>query len=200
MVERPRLIRIPIFQSGVIYMKHHIQSKKDKVLKPKNSINWLTIVVVAVALMATVAFAFYLTALPVPPPGLPAAAAVAGSVSTETVSFPVEQFVDGRAHFFDHRNKNITIRYFILKSADGVLRAAFDACDVCWPSGKGYEQQGDEMVCRNCNQRFASVLVNEVSGGCNPAPLGRSVQNDHVVLRISDIEQGSRYFDFGKGA
>ena len=181
-------------------MKHHTQSKKDTVLKPKNSISWLTIFVVAVALTATVAFAFYLTALPGPPPGLPAAAAVPGSLSTETVSFPVERFEDGRAHFFEHRSGNITIRYFILKSADGVLRAAFDACDVCWPSGKGYEQQGDEMVCRNCNQRFASVLVNEVSGGCNPAPLGRLVQYDRVVLKVGDIEQGSRYFDFGKGA
>ena len=36
----------------------------------------------------------------------------------------------------------ITIKYFIIKSSDGVIRAAFDACDVCWPSGKGYQQEG----------------------------------------------------------
>ena len=89
---------------------------------------------------------------------------------------------------------NQTIRYFILKSSDGIIRAAFDACDVCWPAGKGYYQDGDYMVCRNCGRRFASVLVNEVQGGCNPAPLNRSIQNDKVVIQIKDIQEGRQYF------
>ncbi|MEJ2476339.1 MAG: DUF2318 domain-containing protein, partial [Desulfobacterales bacterium] len=88
------------------------------------------------------------------------------------------------------------IRYFILKSSDGVIRAAFDACDVCWPAGKGYYQDGDVMVCRNCGRRFASVLVNEVQGGCNPAPLKRSLQGERVVIRAQDILEGKQYFDF----
>jgi uncharacterized membrane protein len=111
-------------------------------------------------------------------------------------SYPVSLFADGKARHFDHKAGGLTIRYFILKSADGVIRAAFDACDVCWPSGKGYFQEGDDMVCRNCGRRFASVLVNEVQGGCNPAPLNRTIRDDRVVINARDIEKGRTYFNF----
>ena len=83
-----------------------------------------------------------------------------------------------------------------LQSArDGVIRAAFDACDVCWPENKGYSQKGDFMVCNNCGKKFSSVRINEVQGGCNPAPLNRKVENSSVVLQAADLLQGKRYFD-----
>ena len=127
------------------------------------------------------------------------AVSVETNVSAETigdqVSYPASLFADGRARHFELKHANLTIRYFILKSSDGVIRAAFDACDVCWPAGKGYYQDGDVMVCRNCGRRFASVLVNEVQGGCNPAPLKRSLQGEQVVIRAQDILQGKQYFD-----
>ena len=125
------------------------------------------------------------------------ATAVAPSAAGSTsVAFPVSLFEDGKARHFEHKDGNFTIRYFILKSSDGVLRAAFDACDVCWPAGKGYYQEGDNMVCRNCGRRFASVRVNEVKGGCNPAPLNRSVQNGKLIIQVKDILEGKQYFDF----
>ncbi|WP_051463206.1 DUF2318 domain-containing protein [Deferrisoma camini] len=112
------------------------------------------------------------------------------------VTFPTAQFDDGQARFFRFRTGDgTTIRYFVLKSSDGVIRAAFDACDSCWPAGKGYQQQGDDMVCRNCRRRFPSVKVNEVKGGCNPAPLAREIREGKVVIRVADILEGRRYFD-----
>ena len=115
------------------------------------------------------------------------------------VTYPVDLFADGKARFFEYKGSDVTIKYFILKSSDGIIRAAFDACDVCWPAGKGYYQDGDHMVCRNCGRRFASVLVNVVEGGCNPAPLTRSVENDNLVIKVNDILNGKQYFDFSKG-
>jgi uncharacterized membrane protein len=112
------------------------------------------------------------------------------------VSFPVSLFADGKARHFEHVDGKHTIKYFILKSSDGVIRAAFDACDVCWPAGKGYYQEGDHMVCRNCGRRFASVRINEVKGGCNPAPLNRSVENGKLIIQIEDIQEGRQYFNF----
>ena len=109
-------------------------------------------------------------------------------------------FNDGEVRHFEYKTGGTTIRYFILKSSDGILRAAFDACDVCWPAGKGYYQDGDDMVCRNCGKHFASVLVNEVKGGCNPAPLHRKVEGDRLVLKAEDILQGQPYFNFKAGA
>jgi len=117
---------------------------------------------------------------------------------TSQVTYPASMFDDGNARHFQYSSNGVTIKYFILKSSDGVIRAAYDACDVCWPAGKGYYQSGDDMVCRNCGRKFASVLVNVVQGGCNPAPLNRKVENGNVVIRINDILDGKQYFNFGK--
>lgn len=119
-------------------------------------------------------------------------------ITDTTVSYPLDLFSDGKARYFQYKIDNaITIQYFILKSSDGVIRAAFDACDVCWPAGKGYEQSGDVMVCRNCGRQFASVKINEVKGGCNPAPLKRRLDGGKLVLEIEDILSGKQYFNFG---
>jgi uncharacterized membrane protein len=53
------------------------------------------------------------------------------------------------------------------------------------------------MVCRNCGRQFASVMVNEIQGGCNPAPLKRQMEGYQLVIRTQDILEGSRFFDFG---
>ena len=115
---------------------------------------------------------------------------------TSAITYSTSLFDDGKARHFEYKHQDITIRYFVLKSTDGIIRAAFDACDVCWPANKGYYQQGDTMICRNCGRRFASILVNEVKGGCNPAPLNREIEGDELVIHISDILEGKQYFDF----
>jgi len=122
------------------------------------------------------------------------------STSAE-VSFPVSTFADGKARYYQYNAQNgMKIRYFILKSSDGIIRAAFDACDVCWQARKGYRQEGDNMVCNNCGQRFPSVKVNVIKGGCNPAPLNRTVVGDKLVIKVSDIlEGGNQYFNFASG-
>ena len=118
---------------------------------------------------------------------------------TDEVILPVTLFDDGKARHFQLQTEDgILIKYFILKRSDGVIRTAFDACDVCWPRGKGYYQQGDFMVCRNCGRSFASVKVNEVKGGCNPAPLKRRVEGENLVILAKDIIEGRQYFDFSK--
>ncbi|UCF90401.1 MAG: DUF2318 domain-containing protein [Desulfobacterales bacterium] len=126
----------------------------------------------------------------------PVGASTTTAVSATVVTLPASLFEDGQARHFEHVDGKFTIKYFVLKSSDGVIRAAFDACDVCWLAGKGYYQDGDDMVCRNCGRRFASVLVNEVKGGCNPAPLNRKVENGNVIIQVQDILEGKTYFDF----
>jgi uncharacterized membrane protein len=118
------------------------------------------------------------------------------SMNSSKVTYPVSLFEDNKARHYVYKGKDVTIKYFILKSSDGIIRAAFDACDVCWPAGKGYYQDGDVMVCRNCGRRFASVLVNVVKGGCNPAPLKRRIEGDQLVIYMDDILDGKQYFNF----
>ena len=111
------------------------------------------------------------------------------------VRIPVSEVNDGDAHFYKYNSRGVDIRYFVLKSSDGVIRAAFDTCDVCYDAKRGYRQEGDDMVCNNCGQRFASVKINVEKGGCNPAPLTRKVDGSELVIKTDDIETGRWYFD-----
>ena len=43
-------------------------------------------------------------------------------------------------------------------------------------------------------------MVNEVQGGCNPAPLERTIQGDQVVILEEDLKKGQTYFNFSKEA
>jgi hypothetical protein len=110
------------------------------------------------------------------------------------VRLPVSLFDDGKARWYTFPGHGKEIQFFVLKSNDGVVRAAFNACDVCYLSKKGYSQEGDEMVCNNCGQRFPSHRINEVRGGCNPSPLDRTIEGDEVVIQVRDILAGSSYF------
>ncbi len=112
------------------------------------------------------------------------------------ISYPLSLFDDGKAHHFEYKTEESTIRFFMIKGADGIIRSAFDACDVCWPAGKGYVQAADAMICIHCNRRFPVSRINKDQGGCNPAPLNRTVQEDQVVIQVQDILPGKRYFNF----
>ena len=93
----------------------------------------------------------------------------------------MEDINDGKAHHYQVKASDGTlVTFFVLQSMDGVIRAAVDACDVCYRSGKGYVQEGQNMVCQNCGRRFAAYRINEVKGGCNPAPLERRIEGDSL--------------------
>jgi uncharacterized membrane protein len=110
------------------------------------------------------------------------------------VRIPSSDINDGQAYYYEYDSGGKEIRYFVLKSSDGVFRAAFDACDVCFQEKRGYRQEGDDMVCNNCGQRFPSTKINVIKGGCNPAPLTRTDEGSELVIKTSDIEAGRKYF------
>lgn len=110
------------------------------------------------------------------------------------VTLDVAKNNDGQAHYYKLATDKGDIKFFVVKSVDGVMRAAFDACDVCYREKKGYHQEGDFMVCNNCGQQFRTDLVNEVKGGCNPAPLARRIDNDKLLIAQTDIVKGGWYF------
>lgn len=103
--------------------------------------------------------------------------------------------LSSRAKFYDYTlADNRRMRFFALKSSDGVYRAALDACDTCYHAKKGYHQEGDDMVCNNCGLHFHSAQVNEVHGGCNPVGLPRVVEGDTLVIKTSDLQARQQYF------
>ena len=121
--------------------------------------------------------------------------AFAGAGHGGDVTLPLSEFADGNARFYNYTTAaGKQIRFFVMRSADGVTRAAFDTCDVCFKERRGYRQSGASMICNNCEQAFHSGSINDVRGGCNPAPLERMVVGDRLVLRAAALEQGAFYF------
>jgi len=116
------------------------------------------------------------------------------SVVQGKVRIPLAQVTDGKAHFYTYESGGTKVNYFVLASPDGTVRAAFDACDVCYPNKKGYHQSGDFMQCNNCGRRFRSDQVNVVEGGCNPSPLERKVVDGQLVITTTALEAGAHYF------
>lgn len=110
------------------------------------------------------------------------------------IKIPVTDVNDGKAHYFKYKGEEVVVKFFVVKSKDGVIRAAFDACDVCFSAKKGYSQDGDFMICNNCGRRFHSSRINVVEGGCNPAPLARKVVGKELVIEVKDVVPGGRFF------
>jgi len=113
------------------------------------------------------------------------------------IYIPIKSVNDGRAHYFRTSSEDGTIvDFFLVKSQDGIIRAAIDSCDVCYRSGKGYVQKKDDMVCTNCGRKFATDRINEIKGGCNPAPLKRLVQDENLVISMSEINANAWYCSY----
>jgi uncharacterized membrane protein len=119
----------------------------------------------------------------------------AGVVETaDEVRIPLASLDSGKALFLKASVEGKEIHYFTMRSSDGVYRAAYDTCDVCFRANRGYRQEGDLVVCNNCGQVFPSEKVNVIRGGCNPAPLVRTVKGEYLVIKKSDLAAGGPYF------
>jgi len=153
-------------------------------------------IMVAVVLLAgvgSVAYSGVLTGLFKKSPAEIAKAA--GVVETpDAVRIPLKALDSGKALFLTLESGGRQLHYFALKSGDGAYRAALDACDVCFKSNRGYRQEGDLMVCNNCGQTFPSNRIGEIKGGCNPHPLARGIERQHLVIRKADIAERKDYF------
>jgi uncharacterized membrane protein len=144
---------------------------------------WVGIVALLVLVGAASVFAFSL--------GKYEKVKVSGGVAT----IPVAKLADGKAHFYKFEDGGKEITFFAAKAADGSIKTAFDACDSCYKSKKGYEQQGDKMNCKNCNQKFAiDKLGPNATGGCNPGYLPHQQSGNNITISVNDLKGGARYF------
>ncbi|MCI0487776.1 MAG: DUF2318 domain-containing protein [Blastocatellia bacterium] len=163
--------------------------------KPKNK----TTLVLIVILVALVAVAAYMV-MSGSGDSTSATAVTAtnndsGAHAAGEIRIPLADLDGGQARFFDYTLSNNTpVRFFAIKSKDGVYRAALDACDVCYHAKKGYYQDGDDMICKNCGLKFPTNQINDVAGGCNPVGLTRTIENGNLVIKASELESRAGYY------
>ncbi len=110
------------------------------------------------------------------------------------VTIDTSAIANGQSKHYSYTEAGTTVRFFLVRDAQGVLRAAFDACDVCWQSDKGYKLQEGVMVCINCGMQFPLSRIGAVKGGCNPHPMLYNLDGNTFTITTQELLAGSAYF------
>jgi len=106
------------------------------------------------------------------------------------VTIPISG-ITNNAKWYEYDSGGSRLRFFAVKASDGTVKTAFDACDVCYYAKKGYRQEGDDMVCNNCGNRYPISGLgteNKNPGGCWPGYLPNIIQGDSALIKKSDLE------------
>lgn len=86
-----------------------------------------------------------------------------------------------------------------VKASDGSLRTAFNTCQVCFGSGRGYYKQTEKgLQCQNCGNTFSTDQVEIEAGGCNPWPIfseNKTVSEDSITIGLSFLQESAKIFE-----
>jgi uncharacterized membrane protein len=161
--------------------------------KSKSKSTTVLTLAAAAAVVGVIAYVIMSVSNESPAPA-PVASTGQGGAQASDIRIPLADLT-GKAKFFDFKTAdNSSVRFFAVRSSDGVYRAALDACDTCYHAKKGYHQEGDDMICNNCGLKFPSAKINETHGGCNPISLPRAVEGDSLIIKASDLETRKQFF------
>ncbi|MEY8353595.1 DUF2318 domain-containing protein [Lachnospiraceae bacterium 54-53] len=116
---------------------------------------------------------------------------------------PVKDISD-TASFYPVSVDGTQMEVIAVKAPDGTIRTAFNTCQVCYDSGRGYyKQDGDTLVCQNCGNRFPMSRVEVEAGGCNPWPVfdkNKTVTEDSITISYDFLKESRQIFANWKGS
>ncbi|MDR1650525.1 MAG: DUF2318 domain-containing protein [Synergistaceae bacterium] len=82
------------------------------------------------------------------------------------------------ARFYPVTVEGTDMEILAVRAPDGSIRTAFNTCQVCYASGRGYYvQDGGYLICQNCGNRFSMGDVEVTRGGCNPVPITKQYKS-----------------------
>mgnify|MGYP000365489081 CR=1 FL=1 len=76
------------------------------------------------------------------------------------------------------------VTFMVIKRDEDDIAVALNACGICPP--RGYHQEGNVLICDNCNAPINMETVG-MPGGCNPIPLAASIVNGEVQITSADL-------------
>jgi len=95
--------------------------------------------------------------------------------------------------FYPYKAGRTNMEVLAVRASDGTVRTAFNTCQVCYDSGRGYyKQQGDVLVCQNCGNRFGLDQIEKIRGGCNPVPIteeNKTEDDDYIIISQDFLEE-----------
>jgi FTR1 family protein len=115
----------------------------------------------------------------------------------QQVRIPVSRVDDGRLHHFAYTpSSGGTVRFILIRLDSGRIGVALDACQIC--GDKGYYQQGQQIICRNCTAAINPASIGQ-SGGCNPIELAAKQDGQEISIEPSDLDASARFFTSATG-
>jgi uncharacterized membrane protein len=118
-------------------------------------------------------------------------------IKDKDLVIPVSE-ITANATFYPVDIDGTRIEVIAVKASDGTIRTAFNTCQVCFRSGRGfYKQEGTVLVCQNCGNRFRMNQVEVRSGGCNPVPIfaqNKTVTDTSITIGKDYLAQAKQVF------
>ena len=115
----------------------------------------------------------------------------------EDLVIPIANITE-KATFYPVKVDGTKMEILAVKAPDGTIRTAFNTCQVCYDSGRGYYKQvGDKLVCQNCGNQFLMNRVEVESGGCNPWPIfseNKIVTDESITISNDFLYQSKEIF------
>jgi len=113
----------------------------------------------------------------------------------DVIRLELHRVSDGKVHFFTYKHLGKNVNLFIRTDGEGKLRAHFDACYSCFKYKRGYEHRGNQVVCIICRIGYdLEVPIWDFKGPCVPITLKCRSQDSDLVLPVSAVERGARFF------
>ncbi|MDR3309822.1 MAG: DUF2318 domain-containing protein [Oscillospiraceae bacterium] len=106
--------------------------------------------------------------------------------------------VTENARFYPAVIDGTQLEIIAVKAPDGTVRTAFNTCQSCYGSGRGYYvQSGGVLVCQNCRNEFTMSQVEVRAGGCNPVPIfaaDKEVSGDSITVPVGFLRDSAFIF------
>lgn len=126
------------------------------------------------------------------------------SVNTDAVSLgedlviPISE-ISKKVSFYPVEIDGVKLEVIAVKASDDTIRTAFNTCQICYSSGRGYyKQSGDTLTCQNCGNQFGMDQVEVESGGCNPWPIfdeNKTVDDDNITISYDFLKESTKIFE-----
>jgi len=122
-----------------------------------------------------------------------------GAIGAESGDLKIlKSEVSDTVKFYPYKADRTNMEVLAVLAGDGTVRTAFNTCQVCYDSGRGYyEQEGNELVCQNCGNRFRLDQVELIKGGCNPVPItaeDKTEDDTSIVISQAFLEDNKGLF------
>ncbi|MDR1160015.1 MAG: DUF2318 domain-containing protein, partial [Syntrophomonadaceae bacterium] len=119
------------------------------------------------------------------------------TVQDSDLLIPVNE-ISATAKFYPVEIDGTKLEVIAVKAPDGTIRTAFNTCQVCYDSGRGYyKQDRNVLVCQNCGNRFRMDQVEVQSGGCNPVPIlpkNKTVTDENITISNEFLTEAKAIF------